>query len=179
MTYRIALFLLCILMVGLSGCLSRRSAGTVLDDQNIEYRVIDAIYSSDSIGEESHIKVEVHDSIVLLMGETLTDSQKDEAGALAAEVPHVDRVVNEVQVKESATTGTRFNNSWLTAKVNTALVTGNPVDGSDASRIKVVTSDHTVYLMGLVTREEGDAVAEIARNVSGVEKVVKVFSYTD
>ena len=72
-----------------------------------------------------------------------------------------------------------FNNSWLTAKVNTALMTKNPVEGFDTSRIKVISSDHTVYLMGIVSRAEGDAAAEVARNVGGVEKVVKVFSYSD
>jgi len=36
-----------------------------------------------------------------------------------------------------------------------------------------------VYLMGKVTREEDDAVVGIAREVSGVERVVKVFEYTD
>jgi osmotically-inducible protein OsmY len=33
--------------------------------------------------------------------------------------------------------------------------------------------------MGMVTHEEDDAVTEIARNTDGVEKVVKVFEYTD
>ena len=31
--------------------------------------------------------------------------------------------------------------------------------------------------MGNVSREEGDRVAEVVRNVRGVEKVVKVFNY--
>ncbi|MDX1461095.1 MAG: BON domain-containing protein, partial [Xanthomonadales bacterium] len=69
--------------------------------------------------------------------------------------------------------------TWLTTKVNTALLRENPVPGFDATRIKVVTSQNNVYLMGLVTREEGDAVAEVARHVGGVEKVIKVFSYRD
>jgi osmotically-inducible protein OsmY len=91
----------------------------------------------------------------------------------------VERVVNELAVGPSASLGKRLDNSWLTTKVNAALVRDNPVPGFDATRIKVISSLNTVYLMGLVRRAEGDAVAEVARNVGGVEKVVKVFSYMD
>ena len=157
----------------------RRSVGQVIDDQNIEYAVIRRIYNSEAIGEESHVKVEVYENVVLLMGETDGEERKRRAGELAGEVDNVERVVNEIQIADRASLGTRMNNSWLTAKVDTALVRDNPVPGFDATRIKVVSSDGTVYLMGLVSRAEGDAVAEVARNVSGVEKVVKVFDYTD
>ena len=88
-------------------------------------------------------------------------------------------MVNEIQIDESASFGDKFNNSWLTTKVNTALIKENPMPGFDATRIKVVSSAGTVFLMGLVTREEGNAVAEVARNVSGVSKVVKVFEYME
>jgi len=157
----------------------RRSIGQVFDDQNIEYGVISKIYATDEIGEESHIKVEVYENVVLLMGETDSESRRRLAGDLAREVDHVERVVNEIKIDESVSLGGKVNNSWLTVKVNSALVKENPMAGFDATRIKVVSSDATVYLMGLVSREEGTAVAEVARNVSGVEKVVKVFEYMD
>jgi osmotically-inducible protein OsmY len=44
--------------------------------------------------------------------------------------------------------------------------------------VKVLTEAGVVYLMGLVTQQEGDAAVEIARNTSGVVRVVKVFEYT-
>lgn len=163
----------------LAGCLEGRTTGTMFDDQNIELRVIDAIYDTPEIGEESHIKVEVHESVVLLLGETDTEAKRELAEQRAAAVDRVDRVVNDVVVAERASFGTKANNSWLTAKVNTALTTENAMPGFDAGRVKVVSSDGAVYLMGVVTRDEGDAAAEIARNVRGVDKVVKVFKYTD
>jgi len=33
--------------------------------------------------------------------------------------------------------------------------------------------------MGMVSHEEGDAAADIARDTGGVDKVVKLFEYTD
>ena len=49
--------------------------------------------------------------------------------------------------------------------------------GFDSSRIKVVTEDSTVFLMGLVTKETGNQAATITREISGVKRVVKVFEY--
>lgn len=157
----------------------RRSVGTVFDDQSAEIQVIDRIYSTEAIGEESHIKVEVYEGVVLLMGETDTEAKRVLAAEKAAEVAHIEKVVNEIKVDERAGFGTKLNNSWLTAKINTTLLTKNPIPGFDPTRIKVISSDGTVFLMGLVTREEGEVVTEIVRNVRGVSRVVKVFNYID
>ena len=43
--------------------------------------------------------------------------------------------------------------------------------------VKVLTEAGVVYLMGLVSPQEGDAAVEIARTTSGVSRVVKVFEY--
>jgi osmotically-inducible protein OsmY len=171
---RLACLTLC--LATLSGCAAvvvggaavvatdRRTTGTVLDDQTLEIKVVDRIHSAPEIDEKDHIKVEVYESVALLLGEVQSESNRRLAGARASEVEFIDRVVNELVIGESATAGQRLDNTWLTTKVNTALVKGNPVHGFDASR---------------VSRAEGDAAAEVARNVRGVEKVVKVFNYTD
>ena len=157
----------------------KRSTGTVIDDQTIEFAVIDHLHNDPGIGPEDHIKVEVYEAVVLLVGEVEEPATRQLASQIASGVENVERVVNELEVAPEADTGERLENAWLTTKVNSALLTENPVPGLDTTRIKVVSSRNNVYLMGLVTREEGKAVAEVARNVSGVEKVIKVFSYTD
>lgn len=163
----------------LSGCLQYRSTGAMFDDQNIELRVIDAINANEEIGTESHIKVEVYENMVLLMGETPTEARKALAGRSAAKVDRVERVVNEIEVTERADLGARFGNSWLSGKVKTAIGRADTLEGWDMYRVKVVSSRGTVYLMGNVSRQEGDAVAEVVRNVRGVDKVMKVFNYVE
>ena len=86
---------------------------------------------------------------------------------------------NELAVMPAADTSGRMHNSYVTSKINTKLTTSNPIEGFDAGRIKVLTAHRTVYLMGTVSRAEGDAVTEVARQTGGVDKVVKVFDYTD
>jgi len=157
----------------------RRTTGKVLDDQTMEVQVVDHIYATEGFEGGDHVKVEVYQGVVLLVGEVTTEEKLALAGQRAQEVENVARVVNELMVDKSASVGERLDNTWLTTKVNTALLRKNPVPGFDATRIKVITSKDNVYLMGLVSREEGEAVAEVARNVGGVAKVVKVFSYSD
>jgi len=178
---RIIFLLLLAAVMALPACgnYARRSAGTVLDDQTLEYEVINNIYGHPSFGEDDHIKVEVNQGVVLLAGETVSEENRVLATKLAEQAKLTRRVVNDLKVGDRTGFGGKANNTWLTTKVNSILVKENPLPGNDASRIKVVSSQHTVYLMGLVSREEGDAIAEIVRNIGGVKKVVKIFDYTD
>ncbi len=182
LTPRFGVFLILLVSIlALSACGSheRRSTGTVLNDQSLEYDVITNIHSDPAFSEDDHIKVEVHMGIVLLAGETVSEENKILATRLAEKPRLTKRVVNDLKVGEREGFGGKLDNTWLTTKVNSILVTENPLPGNDASRIKVVSSHNTVYLMGLVTHKEGEAVAEVVRNIRGVEKVVKIFDYTD
>lgn len=157
----------------------RRTTGTVLNDQTLEFDVISSIRSNPNFSEADHIKVEVHQGVVLLAGETVSEANRALATKLAEESRLTERVVNDLKVGERAGFGGKLDNAWLTNKVNSRLLTKNPVSGNDISRIKVVSSQNTVYLMGMVTQEEGEAVAEVVRNIRGVERVVKIFDYVD
>jgi len=174
-------FALVLAVLTLSACgnHTRRSTGTVLNDQTLEFDVISNIRNDPAFSENDHIKVEVHEGVVLLAGETVSEENRALATKLAEAPRLTQRVVNDLQVGDREGFGGKLDNSWLTTKVNSKLITENPLPGNDASRIKVVSSHNTVYLMGFVTHEEGDAVAEIVRNIGGVDKVVKIFDYTD
>lgn len=157
----------------------RRTFGTVIDDQAAEVGIVDTLYSRPEFDEGDHIKAEAHNDTLLLAGEVSSEEKKALAGRVAAELKSIERVVNQLEVMPAASTSSRMHNSYITAKINGKLTTSNPLEGFDAGRIKVITAHGTVYLMGSVTRAEGDAVAEIARTTGGVDKVVKVFDYTD
>lgn len=157
----------------------RRTVGTFIDDQSAEIQIMDTLYSRTEFDERDHVKVEAHNETLLLAGEVSSESKKALATKLASEMKSVSRVVNELAVMPPADTSERLHNSYVTSKINAKLVASNPLEGSDTGRIKVITAHRTVYLMGSVSRAEGDAVAELARSTGGVDKVVKVFDYTD
>lgn len=175
----ISILLISALMLTACSNSPRRTTGTVLNDQTLELDVINSIRKNPSFSDADHIKVEVHQGVVLLAGETVSEANRALATKLAEESRLTERVVNDLKVGERAGFGGKLDNAWLTNKVNSRLLTKNPVPGNDLSRIKVISSQNTVYLMGMVTQEEGEAVAEVVRNIRGVEKVVKIFDYVD
>lgn len=157
----------------------KRTPGTVIDDQTIQVKALNNIYGTPEITSSDHIKVEVHNGTVLLVGETRSESNKALANRVASEIRGVKNVHNELAVTRGGTIGDRLDNAYIKAKANTILTARNPIEGLDMTRIKVITARGNVYLMGTVTRKEGDEVAEVVRNIGGVEKVIKVFDYLD
>ena len=87
---------------------------------------------------------------------------------------NVRKVHNELTVAGPTSMISRTNDAWLTTKVKSALVAA---EDTDASRIKVVTENGVVFMMGLLTRAEADAAVDITRQIQGVQKVVKLFEY--
>jgi osmotically-inducible protein OsmY len=67
---------------------------------------------------------------------------------------------------------TRSNDSVITGKVKAAFLDAT---GLQSNAFKVVTERGVVYLMGRVTEREANQATEVARRVSGVAKVVRVF----
>ena len=84
------------------------------------------------------------------------------------------RVVNELEIAGPSSYTSRSNDALITTKVKASLVDMQTIS---ANSFKVVTERGTVYLMGRVTQREGQIGADVARGVSGVQKVVKVFEY--
>ena len=154
----------------------RRTAGTVVDDQGIELKINNAIGASQRLSESSHINVTSYNLTVLLSGEVGTPAMKVEAERLAAATPKVNRVMNHLVVGPNSSLGARTKDTWITTKVKSSLF-GIKIEGFDPTRIKVVTEANTVFLMGLVNRQEGSAAINEARQVSGVHRVVALFEY--
>lgn len=174
-----ALLLSAAMMAACTPTSKKRTAGTFIDDATIEATVLNNIYATDEIDSADHIKIEVHNGTVLLAGETRSEANKALATRVANQVRGVKNVVNELAVMPSVGIGERLDNSYITTKANSVLTAKDPISGMDSARIKVMTARRNVYLMGTVTREEADKVAEVVRNVGGVEKVIKVFDYLD
>lgn len=154
----------------------RRTLGAQIDDQAIELKALSAISADKELVEKTHINVASINGVVLLSGQASTSELRDRVLNAARAVPGVRRIVNEISVAAPATLGSRSNDTWLTTKVKTSMLTKANLD---ASRVKVVTESAVVYLLGLVTRAEGDLATDAARSVNGVQRVVKLFEYID
>jgi osmotically-inducible protein OsmY len=148
----------------------RRTSGTQVEDQSIEFKSIKRI--GDVIGDRGHLNVTSYNRLVLVTGEVPTEADKASVEQAVARIDNVRAVINEVGVMVPSSIGTRSNDTLLTSKVKASMVDAKDVQ---SGAYKVVTERSVVYLMGRVTEREATRATEIARGVSGVAKVVKVF----
>lgn len=165
------------IVTGVNIAHDRRSAGQVLDDKIITASVKNEIRKS--LEDDSRIKVESYNGVVLLAGEVKTTDDRIHAEDAAAIKDGVVKVVNELKlVDEISKLGRRSKDSYLGSKAKASLLKID-LEGFDPTRVHITTANREVYLMGLVSRNEADAVVERIRHLRGVERVVKIFEYTD
>jgi len=165
--------------VGASAVHERRSVGAMVDDEGIEWKVKSAINDDKSLSSQSHINVISLNGVVLLVGQTPTEALRQQATNLAKGVDKVRIVHNELSIAAPNSYMTRTSDSYITSKVKTSLFNVKGHEDFDPTRVKVVTENGTVYLMGIVYRSEADGAAKQASRVGGVQKVVKLFEYLD
>lgn len=161
---------------GVSVVYDHRKVELTLLDRNINNAVVDKINANQAVREKTHINVTTFNKIVLLTGEATTPELRQQAEEAAHSVPNVKQVYNQIMIKGPTSSLTRASDSWITTKIRTQMLA---TKGLQSSTIKVVTENGTVYLMGIVSRDQADITVNIARQVSGVQKVVKIFQYTN
>lgn len=152
----------------------KRSFGTVIDDEKLETVAKVNIRKADPWLEQSNITVVSFNGIILLTGQAPTKELREKAGDTVKIIHGVRQVFNEIQVQGQTSLLARSNDGWLTTKVKTALLANKEID---SGRIKVVTEDGVVYLLGLLTQAEANRAANAVSTVGGVQKVVKAIEY--
>ncbi|MDH4584613.1 BON domain-containing protein [Pseudomonas sp. BN415] len=164
------------LCLALSGC-GGRTIGKTIDDQSTPSKVRAKVEAASAdLKTNSHIVVSSYNGVVLLAGQTPRADLKELAGQAAQSAQGVRRVHNELQVLPPSSTLARMNDSTITTKITTQLLADSKVP---SSQIKVVTENGIVYLLGLVTRQEAQLATSIVQSVSGVQKIVRLFEYTN
>ena len=148
----------------------RRTSGTQLEDQNIELKALTRI--SETVGDRGHVNVTSYNRMVLLTGEVASEADRTALEQAVGRIEGVRSIVNELAVMGSSSFTARSNDTVLTSMVKASFVDAKDLQ---SNAFKVVTERATVYLMGRVTEREAARAAELARGVSGVQKVVRVF----
>lgn len=149
----------------------RRTVGAITEDQEIELKARGRI--SEQVKEAVHISVTSYNRTVLLTGQAPSEEIKKRVETMVADMSNVRAIENDIQIAAPSSLTSRANDSYLTSKVKARMLDSQ----FQVNHVKVVTENNVVYLLGLVTRKEGEAAAEIARTTDGVQKVVKVFEY--
>ena len=154
----------------------RRTVGSIVDDEAVEVKASAGIATDNQLKGQAHINVTSMNGIVLLSGEAVSAEARDRVLSQVRAIPSIRRIHNEVRIAPLSSFGERSLDSWYTTKVKSRLLFTRDLD---SGRIKVVTENTTVYLMGLVTQREGEIAANSTAQVGGIGGVVKLFEYID
>jgi osmotically-inducible protein OsmY len=153
----------------------RRTTAAQVDDGASEFKVESE--AGTRWGNDIHLNVTSYNGFVLLTGEAPSSEVKSEIVRIArGSSEQVRNVYDEMVIGPVTDLGARSNDSYITSEVKTRMLDSDAVK---TIYVKVVTERSVVYLMGIVSRQEGDAAAQVAATTEGVARVVKLFDYTN
>jgi osmotically-inducible protein OsmY len=151
-----------------------RTIEKILTDTDISNQIYNRMRNVPALINESHIEIAVFNHVVLLTGETPSPSLRVQAESIAQSTKGVARVYNQITIEGPTSSLTRTSDAWITTKIKTQMLA---TEDLNSSSIKVVTENGVVFLMGAVKRDQAEIAVDIARRISGVQKVVKIFQY--
>lgn len=175
------LFILTLLSITLlSGCSGsktlggdERSISQQYKDDNIATQAIDKIVALESYNRRTmHVNIVTNNGYLLLVGQVSNNEVKAQVGNAAQQVAGVKSVYNQLRIGNTLGPIQNMQDTWLTSKVKSQLASDKQVS---SLKIKVVTENGEVFLIGQVTQEMSDRATQIVRKISGVKQVVRVF----
>lgn len=163
-------------LTGVTIVSDKRTTGTIIDDQGVEFKASSAIRNNKEIYDQSHINITSYNGLVLITGETPTAALKQQVEAEINKIPKVRRIFNELIIAAPSALPSRSSDTWITSKIKTKLAAKQ---GINPFNIKVVTERGIVYLMGIINKAEADQAILVVTQSAGVQRVIKLFEYTD
>lgn len=150
----------------------RRTTGTIIDDKSIEIKAMHALAHTPEIWRQCHLTCISYNNIVVIVGQAPTEALKEQAEQVVSEIPKIQRIHNEITVEAPISLAQRSKDSWITTQIKAKMLGSKSVK---FTRVKTITENNVVFLMGLATMEEEQAATDIARQISGVEKIIQIF----
>lgn len=152
--------------------IDRRTAGIQLEDEAIELRTSIGLRSK--LPKNTHVRISSYNRLVLITGEVNNENERQQVGRFVKSQDNVKSVINELTIGPESSLTQRAQDTLITAKVRTQLIQAKDIH---SSAVNIVTEQGIVYLMGRLTPREATRVTDLvsSSNVSGLQKVVKVF----
>lgn len=154
----------------------RRSLETVGQDAGIEHQADVKLAANRKIRDNTHIVVASYDHMVLVAGEAPTQELKTTAIKIVESVPGIHKLYDQIEIAAPSSALTRSSDAWITTKIKTMMMATKDLKSGD---IKVVTENGSVFLMGYVSHHQANMAVDVARRATGVQRVVKLFEYTE
>jgi len=147
---------------------------SALKDQHISLMASQALSNSPEFKDNCSISVATCNKIVLLTGHTKSWTLWKRARQKVARISGIRRIYNYIKVRKKLKTAEYLKDAWITTKIRTKIISNFDVD---PRKIKVVTDNGTVYLMGCMPREQANMIVKMAKNTNGVKCIKRLFEY--
>ncbi len=161
--------------VGTSVVMDKRTSGDLVADQNIKSKFTYLYNQDKNLSSKTHVNVTSYNRRILITGEAPTPELKQQLDEIASQIRNVRQYYNEVTIAQPTSMSSRTNDSFLTSKIKTSIFAH--FKELDYAQVKVVTENASVFLMGIVTVEQGDQITELVRQTQGVKRVIKLFEH--
>ncbi|MEQ1636396.1 MAG: BON domain-containing protein [Methylococcales bacterium] len=155
----------------------RRIGQVAIIDESIEINAREALNNDLIIPYQSHININVYNGTLLVTGEALDEGVNKQILEKVRILQGVKRVQDEIVDAPETHASSQANDSLTTNRIKTELDNIHDLAYFSSANIKVITENGSVYLMGLVYKEEADRVTSVVQQVPGVTKIVRLFEY--
>jgi osmotically-inducible protein OsmY len=157
----------------------RRTREAALLDKDIETEAYSELNSDDEVLNQSHFTITAYNGAVLVTGEAPNEALEKKIISTVQGISNVKLIHDNLTIGYPTDANSRANDALITDTVRIALKQIRTIPNFDPSMVKVITENGTVYLMGLVHRDEGTVVINVTKLQPGIKQIVTVFEYID
>ena len=172
------IFFLIVFLVSCSGINEERTTGTFIEDFSIERKINKFINKDYELDALTNVKATSYNEVLLLTGQIPNERLRKEIIDGAKKIKKIKKIHDFTIMAAPSSMISRSNDRYLTTKVKTRILATaifKKEKNIKATRIKVVTDNSTVFLLGIVTNEQARVATKIARETNGVQKVVTLW----
>ena len=157
----------------------RRTREVIVVDKEIETEAYSELNSDDDLLNQCHITITAYNGAVLVTGEAPSEELRKKIISTVQVVPNIKLLHDNLIIAPPSDSSSRVNDQFITEAIKKGLNQIRTIPDFDPAMVKVITENGTVYLMGLVHRNEGTVVINVTKLQPGIKQIVTVFEYID
>jgi len=152
----------------------RRAKGISQEDDRIAKDIVETLKKDKEITEKVRVQVYSYNKIVLLAGEAPSQDLIDKTNSIASTISGIRKINSYFELMPAISKQDQEIDSHLRMLLNSALFMSH---GYNAMHPHLTVENGIVYILGLLTRDEGEKMIETIRQLQGVRRVVPLIEY--
>ncbi|WP_028863320.1 BON domain-containing protein [Psychromonas aquimarina] len=153
-----------------------RSVSQQLSDEELSVSALDKLNQLKLDDKKMRINFISNSGYLLVVGQVENQDTRSRIEEQLNTIEEAKGVYNQLRIMPPISFTQQTKDTWITTKVKSQLTAHDKVD---PLKIKVLTENAEVFLVGKVTREMADDATNVSRKVDGVKQVNRVFQFIE